>query len=45
MLVIRHVDVLNARQLHALASALGEARAAAGAAGAAGRPGCGSRSP
>jgi len=36
MLVIRHVDVLNARQLHALASALGEARAAAGAAGAAG---------
>ena len=28
MLVIRHVDVLNARQLHALASALGEARAA-----------------
>ena len=36
MLVIRHVDALNARQLHALASALGEARAAAGAARAAG---------
>ena len=31
MLVIRHVDALNARQLHALASALGEARAAAAA--------------
>jgi sigma-54 dependent transcriptional regulator, acetoin dehydrogenase operon transcriptional activator AcoR len=29
MLVIRHVDALNARQMHALASALGEARAAA----------------
>jgi sigma-54 dependent transcriptional regulator, acetoin dehydrogenase operon transcriptional activator AcoR len=28
MLVIRHVDALNARQMHALASALGEARAA-----------------
>jgi transcriptional regulator of acetoin/glycerol metabolism len=28
MLVIRHVDVLNARQLHALASALQEARTA-----------------
>ncbi len=28
MLVIRHVDVLNARQVHALASALTEARAA-----------------
>jgi transcriptional regulator of acetoin/glycerol metabolism len=28
MLVIRHVDALNARQLHALASALGETRAA-----------------
>src|SRR5271169_4571277 len=28
MLVIRHVDVLNAKQMHALASALGEARAA-----------------
>jgi len=28
MLVIRHVDALNARQVHALASALGEARAA-----------------
>jgi sigma-54 dependent transcriptional regulator, acetoin dehydrogenase operon transcriptional activator AcoR len=28
MLVIRHVDALNAKQMHALASALGEARAA-----------------
>jgi len=28
LLVIRHVDALNARQVHALASALGEARAA-----------------
>src|ERR1700691_4128250 len=28
MLVIRHVDALNARQLHSLASALGETRAA-----------------
>jgi sigma-54 dependent transcriptional regulator, acetoin dehydrogenase operon transcriptional activator AcoR len=28
MLVIQHVDALNARQLHALASALGETRAA-----------------
>jgi sigma-54 dependent transcriptional regulator, acetoin dehydrogenase operon transcriptional activator AcoR len=28
MLVIRHVDTLNAKQMHALASALGEARAA-----------------
>jgi sigma-54 dependent transcriptional regulator, acetoin dehydrogenase operon transcriptional activator AcoR len=28
MLVIRHVDALNARQIHALASALGEARTA-----------------
>jgi sigma-54 dependent transcriptional regulator, acetoin dehydrogenase operon transcriptional activator AcoR len=28
MLVIRHVDALHARQMHALASALGEARAA-----------------
>jgi sigma-54 dependent transcriptional regulator, acetoin dehydrogenase operon transcriptional activator AcoR len=28
MLVIRHVNALNARQMHALASALGEARAA-----------------
>jgi len=28
MLVIRHVDALNARHMHALASALGEARAA-----------------
>jgi len=28
MLVIRHVDALNAKQTHALASALGEARAA-----------------
>jgi transcriptional regulator of acetoin/glycerol metabolism len=28
LLVIQHVDALNARQLHALASALGEARAA-----------------
>jgi sigma-54 dependent transcriptional regulator, acetoin dehydrogenase operon transcriptional activator AcoR len=32
MLVIRHVDALNARQMHALASALGEARAAGRAA-------------
>ena len=32
MLVIRHVDVLNARQMHALASALGEAWAAGRAA-------------
>jgi transcriptional regulator of acetoin/glycerol metabolism len=30
MLVIRHVDALNARQVHALASALQEARRAAG---------------
>ena len=28
MLVIRHVDALNAKQMHALASSLGEARAA-----------------
>ncbi|HEV2251784.1 MAG TPA: GAF domain-containing protein [Streptosporangiaceae bacterium] len=28
MLVIRHVDALNAKQMHALSSALGEARAA-----------------
>jgi transcriptional regulator of acetoin/glycerol metabolism len=28
MLVIRHVDMLNAKQMHVLASALGEARAA-----------------
>ena len=32
LLVIRHVDALNARQIHALASALGEARAAGRAA-------------
>ncbi len=32
LLVIRHVDALNARQMHALASALGEARAAGRAA-------------
>ena len=37
MLVIRHVDALNARQMHALASALGEARAAGRPGGAAGR--------
>jgi sigma-54 dependent transcriptional regulator, acetoin dehydrogenase operon transcriptional activator AcoR len=33
MLVIRHVDALNARQMHALASTLGEARAAGRQAG------------
>ena len=33
MLVIRHVDALNARQMHALASALSEARAARAPAG------------
>ena len=33
MLVIRHVDALNAKQMHVLASALGEARAAGRQAG------------